>query len=68
MQSSALNKLSGSKTKVIVVDLNKLKEELVIAKMYRRLAIARGEFIEFAQLDRMVEKLVEQIEELEKGK
>ena len=49
------------------MDLQKLKEELVIARMYRRLAIARGEFIEFAHLDRMVEKLIEQIEELEKG-
>ena len=49
------------------MNLQKLKEELVIARLYRRLAIARGEFTEFAHLDRMVEKLIEQIKETEKG-
>lgn len=46
-----------------MLDLDKLKRELAIAKLYRRLAISRGETIEFAELDRMVRKLEEQIAE-----
>lgn len=44
-------------------DLKRLKEELAIAKLYRRLAISRGETIEFAELDCLVQKLEAMIEE-----
>lgn len=47
-------------------DLKRLKEELAIAKLYRRLAISRGETIEFAELDRLVQKLEEKIAEYSK--
>lgn len=41
----------------------KLENDLKIAKLYRRMASSRGETIEFARIDKIVQQLEKQIKE-----
>lgn len=43
--------------------LQKLQKQLGVAKLYRRMASSRGETIEYARIDKIVQKITQQIQE-----
>lgn len=46
------------------MNLQTLQEQLRIAKLYRRMASSRGETIEYARIDKIVQELTQRIKEI----